>query len=195
MECLASRLDVPWSEIGAPAGWGEVTIGLADPTTSEAGLVAWSLIAPPLEAAALGSGADGATLADALRITADGDAELMEEFVRVGDSRANFVVTTEAAVLGQFQNAIGRGGRLAVAYPEQGPWMEYQAAGWGRGSDGLLDELVSEPVARSFTESGVRPVGGLVGDVPEGMGEPGERIPVPDDTARATLTASWEDLT
>jgi hypothetical protein len=182
--CLAERLATPWSDLGAPSGWGEVTIGLADPTTSEAGMVAWSLLAPAV---------DPARLWPALRITADDDASLVEEFVRVGDSRANFVVTTEVAVIGQFQNAIGRGGRLAIGYPATGPWVTYGAVGTGRGTDDLIAALATEEAAAALTASGLRPIGGIVGPSHEGMGEPGERSPVPDATARGTLTSSWEE--
>jgi hypothetical protein len=118
----------------------------------------------------------------------------MADLVAFGDSRADVVVTTEAAVMAQFQNAINRGGRFEIGYPASGPWIEYVAVGNGRGADGLIETLLSEDAGTRFTAAGLRPAAGVVGRLPEGMGTPGEKSAVPDDAERATLTSQWEDI-
>ncbi|MDH3499872.1 MAG: substrate-binding domain-containing protein [Acidimicrobiia bacterium] len=185
--CLARLLGSSWSSLGGSDSWGDVKLGLADPTRSESGLLAWATLAPEL-------GAEG--LAGALRLSSTDDATLMAELVQFGDSRADVVITTEVAVIGQFRNAIDRGdGRLELAYPAAGPWATYAAVGNGRGADDLIQRLLSEEIAARWTAVGLRPVGGLVGQAAEGMGEAGERSAGPDQTTREELTSVWEDFT
>ena len=185
--CVADALGSTWSELGGNSSWGDFKLGLADPTRSEAGMLAWSLLEPAVV------GNEDA-LAASLRLVGRTDAQLMSDLVVFGDSRADVVVTTEAAVAAQFENAIDRGGRFEIGYPVRGPWVEYAAVGNGRGSSGLIDTLMSEEGARRFTAAGVRPADGVVGPLPEGLGTPGEKSPSPDDATRATLTSVWEDI-
>ena len=186
--CVASSLGRTWAELGGNSAWGDFKVGLADPTTSEQGMVAWSVLQP-----ALGANADA--LAGSLRVVKDTDAELMEELVLFA-SRADLVVTTEVAVAAQFQNAIARGGgRIEIGYPESGPWIEYVAVGAGRGSGSLLEELSGAAIATVFTENGLRPAAGISGPLPDGLGAPGAKSPSPDDPTRATLIAAWEEHT
>ncbi len=185
--CVASSLGSTWPDLGGNSSWGDFKLGLVDPTRSEAGMLAWSMFEPAL-------GANGGSLAAALRTVGRDDAQLMSDLVAFGDSRADVVLTTEVSVAGQFQNAINRGGRFEIGYPELGPWMEYVAVGTGRGSDGLIETLMSEEGARRFTSAGVRPAGGVVGSLPDGLGTPGDKSPSPDDATRATLISAWEDI-
>jgi hypothetical protein len=151
-------------------------------------MLAWSYLEPGVAAA-------GAPLRDSLRLVTASDARLMADLVTFGDSRADVVVTTEVAVAGQFANAIARGdGRFEIGYPESGPWVEYLAVAIGRGADGLVETLAGEEAGRRFTAAGVRPVSGVVGGLPEGLGEAGSKTPVPDPATRATLESSWEEL-
>lgn len=185
--CLASAAGQPWSDLGGSDDWGSFKLGLADATRTEAGLLAWSLVEPDLA---------NPSLAATLRLTSNSDAELMADLVLFGDSRADVVVTTEVAVAGQFQNAISRGdGRLEIGYPTSGPWVEYVAVAIGRSGRSMAERLSEDGVARAFTEAGLRPTAGPVGELPEGIGEPGTQTPSPDDSTRATLVQSWEDST
>jgi hypothetical protein len=185
-DCVASSLGQPWVELGGSSSWGDFKIGLTDPTGSEAGMLAWSVLEPAL-------GADGEAFSSSLRVVAPSDAALMEELV-LFSSRADLVVTTEVAVAGQFQNAIDRqAGRFEIGYPESGPWIEYVAVGSGRGSDSLIEQLSGDEVAAVFTGAGLRPATGVVGALPDGLGDPGTKSPSPDDATRGTLTSAWEE--
>lgn len=185
--CVVGAAGTTWAELQGSPDWGDFKLALADPTASEPGMLAWSLLAPQV-------GGREAAVASALRSVGRTDARLMADLVAFGDSRADVVVTTEAAVMAQFQNAINRGGRFEIGYPASGPWVEYAAVAVGRGSDGLVETLQSEEAAQRFTAAGVRPVGGVVGAVPDGMGTAGEKTPSPDAASRATLTSLWEEI-
>jgi hypothetical protein len=184
--CLARALDRPWPELGGSSAWGTLKLGLADVET-EAGLLAWSLLQPHL---------GGGSISSPLRLEAATDAELMADLVLFGDSRADVVITSEVAVLSQFQNAIARGdGRMEIGYPDSGPWVEYFAAAFGGAGENLVEVLAGEEVGAALTAAGVRPVDGMAGPTPEGMGEPGSASPSPDAAARATLIQAWEEQT
>jgi hypothetical protein len=185
--CVGRSAGMSWTDLGGRSDWGDFKLGLADPTASEPGMVAWSLLAPAVEA-----NDDG--VSSAVRLVGRSDARLMADLVTFGDSRADVVVTTEAAVMAQFQNAINRGGRFEIGYPASGPWIEYVAVGNGRGADGLIQTLQSEEAASRFTAAGVRPATGTTGSLPEGMGSPGEKSALPDAAERGTLTQLWEDI-
>jgi hypothetical protein len=186
--CVGSSLGRTWAELGGNSAWGDFKVGLADPTASEQGMAAWSVVQP-----ALGASADA--LAGSLRVIKDSDADLMEELVLFA-SRADLVVTTEVAVAAQFQNAIARGGgRIEIGYPESGPWIEYVSVGSGRGSGSLVEQLAGPDIATVFTENGLRPAAGVSGPLPDGLGTPGAKTPSPDGPTRATLIAAWEEHT
>jgi len=185
--CIVDSAGQTWTDLQGRPDWGDFKIALADPTLSEPALLAWSVLAPDIPANPQG-------FAAALRSVGRSDARLMADLVAFGDSRADVVVTTEAAVIAQFENAINRGGRFELGYPAAGPWVEYVAVGNGRGADDLIETLQSEEAARRFTAAGVRPAGGTVGSLPDGMGTPGEKTPSPSDAERGTLTSLWEDI-
>ncbi len=186
--CVGSSLGSTWADLGGNSSWGDFKVGLADPTASEQGMAAWSVLEP-----ALGANAD--SLAGSLRVVKDSDSELMEELVLFA-SRVDVVVTTEVAVSAQFQNAIARGGgRIEIGYLESGPWIEYVAVGSGRGSGSLIEELGGAEIATVFTANGLRPPAGVSGPLPDGLGTPGTKSPSPDEPTRATLAAAWEEHT
>lgn len=185
--CIIDASGKTWTELKGRSDWGDFKLGLADAARSEPALLAWSVLAPEVAG-------NEAGLASALRSVGPTDAQLMADLVAFGDSRADVVVTTEAAVMAQFQNAINRGGRFEIGYPTAGPWVEYVVVGNGRGADGLIETLRTEDAARLFTAAGVRPVAGTVGKVPEGMGTAGEKTASPQAAERGTLTSSWEDI-
>lgn len=185
--CVAGSMGRSWADLGGNESWGDFKVGLADPTTSESGFLAWSYFGPAAQ-----TNPDG--VGSTLRTVLDDDAELMEELV-LFPSRADIVVTTEVAVAGQFQNAIDRAGaRLQIGYPAAGPWVEYVAVGQGRGSDSLIEELGGEQISAVFSQAGLRPVTGVAGSLPDGLGQPGDKAPSPDDATRATLIGAWEDI-
>jgi hypothetical protein len=184
LACVGAALGESWEELGGDDSWGSFKIGLADPTDGQADLLAWSV------ASGLGT---PRLIGESLRLVSSDDARLAAELVLFGDARADLVIGTEAAIAGQFENAIGRGGRLEVYYPAASPWVEYVAAGQGRGSSGLIEALGAAAAEAAFKAAGVRVPGGT-GGLPNGLGTPGAEQPPPDATTRATLIAAWEDL-
>ena len=182
IDCLGTVLGRQWEDLGGNDVWGDVKIGLADPARSEAGMLAWSLIQPASTRIAL---------TQSLRLVADNDARLTTDLVLFGDSRADVVVTTEVAVASQFQNAIGRGGRLEIFYPTSSPWVEYVAVAEGFGSGRLVERLQQVEIGQIFATAGLRPTTGSF-TFPEPMGTPGTRSAAPDAATRGTLLTAWE---
>lgn len=182
IDCVGSVLGRQWEDLGGNDAWGDVKVGLADPTRSEAGLLAWSIVHPSSSRTAIGQ---------SLRLVADSDARLTTDLVLFGDSRADVVVTTEVAVASQFQNAIGRGGRLEIFYLESSPWVEYVAVADGFGSGRLVERLQEVEIGEIFAAAGVRPTTGTF-TFAEPIGEPGTRTAAPDTATRGTLLTAWE---
>lgn len=181
-ECIGSTLGSTWEEIGGNDAWGDFKLGLADPSRSETGMLGWST-AQPL--------ATRSDMSHSLRLVTVTDARLTSDLVLFGDSRADVVITTEVALFGQLDNAIGRGGRLEIFYPASSPWVTYVAVGDGFGSGGLLDRLTEPEIAQLFATAGLRPVTGSV-TYPQSLGTPGSRSAPPDQSTRATLLEAWE---
>jgi hypothetical protein len=182
LECVASNVGRRWEAIGGNDAWGDFKIGLADPTASEAGMLAWASIQPL---------ADRQRLAQSLRLVTADDDSLTEDLVLFGDSRADLVITTEVAVFNQFQNAIGRGGRLEVFYPASSPWVEYVVSASGFGSGRLVDQITGTEVGQILAAAGVRPAAGTYA-YPEPLGQPGTKASVPSSSTRGTLIEAWE---
>lgn len=181
-QCVASNLGRRWETIGGNDSWGDFKIGLADATSTAAGLLAWSALHPL---------ADEQRLSQSLRLVTEDDDALTRDLVLFGDSRADVVITTEVAVFNQFQNAIGRGGRLEMFYAPSGPWVEYVAVAGGFGSGGLVERLGDRDIGALFAAAGVRPAVGSYG-YPEPIGEPGSKASPPDPATRGTLIEAWE---
>lgn len=186
LPCVAGVLGSLWSDVGGPAEWGTVKVGIPDPNRSETGLLAWSVLA--------GVAADDAALGRSLRLVSATDGRLTADLVVFGSSRADAVVASEAALAAQLANAVGRGGRLEIVYPEASPWVDYVASAEGREAVRLAERLAGPEAAVAMAAAGLRPVAGDATGLPDGLGAPGRRIPSPDETARATLMTRWEDL-
>lgn len=184
VECVVGALGSRWEELGGNDTWGDFKIGLADPTTSDAGMLAFSLLSPV---------ADRGDLATSLRLVTTDDDRLTEDMVLFGDSRADLVITTEIAVFKQMSNAIGRGGRLEIFYPTSSPWVEYVTSAQGFGAGRVVERLSEPSSARLFASAGIRPASGSW-DMPAELGTPGPKASPPDPATRATLVEAWERL-
>lgn len=182
-DCLGGVWGRSWSDIGGSSSWGDVALGLADPLRSEAGLAAW---------AAVSSTADPADIGASLFLVSTTAGSLPADAV-LRRSSADILVTTEAAIAAQLENAIGRGGRIEINYPASSPWVEYVGVAQGFGSGGVIDDLVSEEFAPLLAGAGLRPNAPVqVGFYPDAFGEPGAPEPVPSAADRGTLAASWD---
>lgn len=183
--CLSRAIGSTWADLGGRDTWGDFKLGLADPSKSEPGMLAWSVAAGLAEEEALDR---------SLRLVAPSDGRLLADLVLFGDSRADVVIAPEVTVAGQFENAIGRGGRLEVFYLASGPWVEYAAVAEGRGAGDLLERLQSPELAAVLAGAGLRPPTGEPASMPEGLGAPGEAAPAPDSATRATLLDTWDHI-
>lgn len=181
--CLGEVYGRSWEDIGGSASWGDVALGLADPTQSEPGLAAWAAVtgsAPPFD------------ISRSLFLVSRSDASLAADAV-LRRSSADILVTTEVALAGQFENAIGRGGRLTIVYPQASPWISYVAVAQGFGSGGVVEDLLSTETAPLLAAAGVRPVATVPASAyPEGFGDPGAEAAIGRD--RATLIESWNRI-
>jgi hypothetical protein len=186
LACLSAAYGEAWEDLGGLQSWGGFKLGLADPTASEGGLAAWRAVA--------GSGVPPG-LKTGLRLTADDDAGLMSDVLLFGTARADVVVTTEVAIAGQLANAPGRGGRLVVSYPDPAPWVEYVVGtSGGRGTNNLIEELLSDEVQSRLGAFGLRPVRAETTGLADGLGAPGVALPALDEPGRVALLDSWNVL-
>ena len=184
-ECVAGALGMSWSEIGGSPEWGDVKLGLADPAASEEGMLAWSAAA---------SLADPENMALSITLVASSDGRLASDMVLFGDSRADLAITTEAALAGQMANAPGRGGRIEVFYPVSSPWVEYVAAGRGRGVSSLKERLSAPDLEPLWAAAGVRSAVHQVSTLLDGLGQPGSVDPAPDSPSRGRLLTDWKEV-
>ncbi len=186
LTCAIERLGQDWEELGGPVGWGRVTLGVADPATSEAGLAGWEAL---VDAGATAEVVDrGVTTAPA------DDGALMLEVAQIGKSRVSMVVTTEVAIASQLDNIKRNVGRFAFTYPDPGPWVSYVAAATGGGAEAVIERLLTPEVQSILASSGLRPVDGSTEGLPADFGEPGTPSPTPDVAARDRLLELWGDL-
>jgi hypothetical protein len=184
--CLEGAYGEQWGDLGGNAAWALFKVGLADPTRSASAMEAWRLV--------VDSGGVPAGLDDSLRVRAADDAALMLEVAQFGPSRADAVITTEAAIAGQLVN-VWDVGRLEVYYPDPGPWVDYFAVARGGDAERLLERLMSDEVQARLPALGLRPgTDAAVIGLPEGLGTPGQPFAPLDATERDTLLAAWQDL-
>lgn len=186
LSCIGGVIGMTWDEVGGSAEWGDVKLGLADPNRSEEGLLGW--------VAAADLSQDREAMSLSITLVASSDARLVGDMVLFGDSRADLAITTEAALAGQMANAPGRGGRIEVFYPALSPWVEYVAAGEGRGTQSLIEELSSQDLAEVWSASGVRSAIHQTSGLMEGLGAPGNASPAPDEATRARLLEEWKEV-
>jgi hypothetical protein len=112
--------------------------------------------------------------------------------VQFGDSRADAALATEAAVAAQLDNVLGRGGRFEVFYPDPGRWVDYVAAGSGRDAEVVIETLQGAAAADTMAAAGLRPTLVSSAPLPEGLGQPGQRLETGID--EAALIEAWAGL-
>jgi hypothetical protein len=186
IRCLIDQAGVSWADLGGPASWGTVALGLADPAEGMADLEAWRLF---VEAGVTQSPGFGANV----RLRASDEGQLTSDLV-LFPSRADAVVTSEVAIASQLENARQRAGRLAVFYPDPTPYVVVAAYGEGRAARNLAEQLNSEELQALLGSLGLRPLAGEAMDLLEGLGSPGGELAAVDVAQRETLVASWQEV-
>jgi hypothetical protein len=180
--CLVANAGRPWTELGGSAAWGSLGLGLANATAGQVDLEAWRLV----DAAGPGAG-----FPDHVRLQAADDGALTADLV-LFPTRADAVVSGEAAIAGQLENAQNRTGRLDVFYPAESGWVDYRAAtGGGRAADRLLEDLLSPELQATLGSLGLRPPTGEASGLMQGLGQPGTALPALTDAESSALIASW----
>jgi hypothetical protein len=182
--CLVDNAGRTWEEIGGPASWGTLLIGLADPTEGTADLEAWRLVAdasPPAE------------FGEWVRLRAADGGQLLADMV-LFPSRADAVVTAEAAIASQMENARARAGRLVVYYPDPGPFVVVGAFGQGRAARNLIDRLQAQDIQALLGSLGLRPLTGEATNLLRDLGAPGAELPAVTETEKPALIASWQSI-
>jgi hypothetical protein len=180
--CLVENAGRAWSDLGGSASWGSLGLGLADATQGAVDLDAWRLVdgaGPP------------AGFADAVRLQSADDGILLSDLV-IFPTRADAVISGEAAIAGQLVNAQNRTGRLDVFYPTASGWVEYRVvAGPGRAADRLLSDLLAPELQAVLGSLGLRPLDGEATGLMQGLGQPGTPLPALTDAEKDSLIASW----
>lgn len=184
--CLIDQAGVSWSDLGGPASWGTVALGLADPAEGTSDLEAWRLF---VDAGAAGQDA----FAQSLRLRAVDEGQLTADLV-LFPSRADAVVTSEVAIASQLDNARQRAGRLAVFYPDPSPFVRVAVYGEGRAARNLAERLSGEDLQALLGSLGLRPLAGEPVDLLEGLGTPGGELAGVDPARREALVGSWLEV-
>jgi hypothetical protein len=182
IQCLIENAGQTWDDLGGPANWGTMLIGLADPTEGIADLEAWRVVAAANPPAGLG---------EWVRLRAPEGGQLLADLV-LFPSRADAVVASEAAIASQLENARARAGRLVVFYPDPGPFLTISAFGEGRGARNLVERLLAPDIQSLLGSLGLRPSTGEATNLLRDLGTPGAELPAVTEAEKPALISSWE---
>jgi hypothetical protein len=184
IQCLVDNAGQTWEALGGPSAWGTMLIGLADPTEGIADLEAWRLVAVANPPAGFG---------ELVRLRADDGGQLVADLV-LFPSRADAVVTSEAAIASQMENARGRAGRLVVFYPDPGPYLAIAAYGEGRAVQNLIERLSTPEIQELLGSLGLRPSTGEATNLLRDLGTPGSELPAATEAEKSALISSWQSV-
>lgn len=184
IQCLVDNAGQTWDDLGGPANWGTMLLGLADPTEGVADLEAWRVVAAANPPPGLG---------EWVRLQAPEGGQLLADLV-LFPSRADAVVATEAAIASQLENARARAGRLVVSYPDPGPFLTISAFGEGRGARNLVERLLSPEIQSLLGSLGLRPTTGEATDLLRDLGTPGAELPAATEAEKPGLISSWQSV-
>jgi hypothetical protein len=182
VQCLVDNAGTAWDELGGPATWGSVLVGLADPTEGAADLEAWRLVAAVNPAAGFG---------DAVRLRAADGGQLLADLV-LFPSRADGVLASEAAIASQLENARARAGRLVLFYPDPGPFLNISAYGEGRAARNMAERLLEPEIQVLLGSLGLRPLTGEATNLQRDLGIPGSELPALTEVEKPALISSWQ---
>jgi hypothetical protein len=184
VQCLVDKAGQTWEELGGPATWGTMLIGLADPTEGIADLEAWRLVAAAAPPPGLG---------EWVRLRAGEGGQLLADLV-LFPSRADAVVASEAAIASQLENARARAGRLVVFYPDPGPFLSVAAYGEGRGARNLVERLLEPDIQSRLGSLGLRPPTGEATNLLRDLGMPGSELQAATEAEKPGLISSWQSV-
>jgi serine/threonine protein kinase len=126
-----------WAATGGKSAWGQLKLGMTDPTMSNSGLQALYLMM--LEATGkprlVAQDITRSSVREFVRGVKNGVPRfelssrlILTDMIRFGPSKYDVSVVYEAAVLSEFENAEGRGAKLKVCYPTPTVWSDHPAA-------------------------------------------------------------------
>lgn len=168
-----------WAGLGGDPAWAYVKFGHTDPTKSNSGLQALSLMAYGFY-----EKQDGLTVPDATAtrfqdfvkaiesgrraqdFAASSTGPFMENFVRQGPSLYDAVIVYEATAIAEMPRAVGRWEPLRVFYPSINIWSDHPAcllagdwvtADQRTAARQLVDYLMSSSVQQRALKQGFRP--------------------------------------
>jgi hypothetical protein len=184
VSCLVTEAGTPWESLGGPASWGNLLLGLADPTEGRSDLESWRLVTAADPRSDLG---------DWVRLRAADDGQLLADLV-LFPSRADAVIGSEAAIASQLENARNRAGRLTLFYPDPSPYVVVAAHGEGRAAANLAARLLEADVQALLGGLGLRPLSGEATNLLRDLGAPGAEMPAVTEGEIQALTDSWARL-
>jgi hypothetical protein len=182
--CLVSEAGKTWDELGGLDTWGIFHLGLADPAEGIADLEAWRLIAAASPVGDLGG---------AVTLRADDGGQLVVDLVLI-PTRADAVVTSEAAIASQLENASQRTGRLMVFYPDPSPYLSISFVAEGGSARRAAERLLTPDLQAMLGSLGLRPLTGEATDLLRDLGTPGAEMEAVADAEKAALVDSWNSL-
>ena len=183
-QCLVDNAGRTWEELGGPAAWGTILIGLADPLEGIADLEAWRLMAGANPSPGFG---------EWVRLRAPEGGQLLADLI-LFPSRADAVVAAEAAIASQMENARARAGRLVVFYPDPAPFVAVGAYGQGRAARNMIDSLLAQDIQALLGSLGLRPLTGEATNLLRDLGTPGAELPAVTENEKPALIASWQSV-
>jgi ABC-type Fe3+ transport system substrate-binding protein len=168
-----------WAGLGGDPAWAYVKFGHTDPTKSNSGLQALSLMAYGVydkQSALTVPDVTSARFQDFVKsieagrraqdFAASSTGPFMENFIRQGPSLYDVVVVYEATAIAEMPRAVGRWEPLRVFYPAVNIWSDHPAclldAEWVTPSQraaaaALVDFLLSPAVQQRALKQGFRP--------------------------------------
>jgi hypothetical protein len=164
-----------WAAIGGSPTWGDLKLGMTDPTQSNSGLQALYLMM--LEATGkrrlLAEDLSKSGVRELVKGVMGGvpklgasSKDIVTDMIRFGPSRYDISVIYEAVALSELDDADGRGAILKIYYPSPTVWSDHPAAlltaGWvsepqRQAAREYLSYLRSEVAQRKALDYGFRP--------------------------------------
>jgi hypothetical protein len=182
--CLVERAGNPWDELGGSESWGVLRLGLADPTEDVADLEAWRLIS---------TAGPNNEFGESVTLRARDGGQLMIDLV-LFNTRADAVVTSEAAIASQLENARQRAGRLTVYYPDPTPYLSISFVANGGAARRAAERLLDPELQAMLGSLGLRPLTGDATNLLRDLGTPGAEMTAVTEAEKAALVDGWNTL-
>jgi hypothetical protein len=198
--CLGERAGQPWTDHGGQSAWGQVKVGLDEPSDNATGLLTLAeASASYFDDTAFNSQSLASAdyfawvsgLADAMVATPDQSP--FERMLLTGSAELEFVGALESAAVPLLRRAPGRAGQIVIHMPEPLVTADVIAVGYGPNAAPAVDRVVEQlrgPLAdSSWRVPGEPPPSEVDGvELPDDNG-------VPSAAVLERLQQTWVEIT